>query len=178
MNAVTKIEAAETEWRAVEGFPGYHVSIDGDVRSKGRWGKPKILRKFSMKGRPSYSYVNLYCDGKMSTRRVSVLVCVAFHGHRPSSNHEAAHNNGVHNDDRATNLRWATRIENAADRRAHGTQVCGAAVSLAKLTDEAVRAIRKAPAHYGVGVALARQYGVHPGTIVEIRQGRTWRHVS
>ena len=74
-----------SEWRKIPGFPDYSVSSDGDVRSdKGRWGKTKLLRKFAMQGRDPYSYVNIYRDKKMATRRVAVIVCEAFHGPRPS----------------------------------------------------------------------------------------------
>ena len=181
MNVQSNIQPSQNdacEWRQVEGFPDYSVSSDGEIRGKGRWGEQKVLRKFFMKGRAPYAYVNLYRDGKMSTRRVSVVVCETFYGPRPSSAHEAAHGNGIHDDDRAENLRWATRHENAADRKLHGTQVCGVKANLAKLTEDAVREIRRCPARYGVVVELARKFGVHPHTISEVRLGRTWSHVS
>lgn len=55
----------------------------------------------------------------------------------------------------------------------------GAAVHTAKLTDDAVRAIRL-QWHSGTvsQAALARQYGVSPTVICEIVHGRLWKHVK
>jgi len=169
---------AQTTFKPIDGFPNYSVSSDGEVLSNGRWGKPVILAKFSMKGRAAYSYVNIYRERRMFTKRVAVLVCEAFHGQRPTPDHEAAHCNGVHNDDRASNLRWATRIENAQDRKIHGTQVCGTAVKKAKLDDVAVKEIRLAQKRYGYLRDLARKFGVGPSAISNVVREKTWRHVS
>ena len=45
----------------------------------------------------------------------------------------------------------------------------------AKLTEKDVIEIRLSPARH---VDLAKKYGVHPTTIINIRQGTTWRHVK
>ena len=169
MSALNKVSIA--------GFPNYWVTRDGEVISKGRWGKPQALRKFYMKGRLPYAYVNLHADKKMRTCRVAVLICEAFHGPRPSDKHEAAHRNGIHNDDRADNLRWATKIENAADRRLHGTQIQGSSVNNAKLTDDFVRLIRATSRHYGNQIELARRFNVSRSTIARVQKNKTWRHV-
>jgi len=169
VNAQTKV--------CIAGFPNYWITRDGEVISEGRWGEPKTLRKFYMKGRAPYAYVNLYADKKMMTCRVAVLVCEAFHGPRPNTQHEAAHRNGIHNDDRADNLRWATKIENAADRRLHGTQIKGSSVKNAKLTEDLVRSIRATSRHYGNQIELARRFNVSRYAIADVQNNKTWRHV-
>ncbi|MFI5102882.1 MAG: HNH endonuclease [Terriglobales bacterium] len=49
------------------------------------------------------------------------LICEAFNGPPLSSKHEAAHLNGINDDDRADNLAWKTPVENCADKAVHGT---------------------------------------------------------
>lgn len=44
-----------------------------------------------------------------------------------------------------------------------------------KLTLEQVRDIRSRPWVYGSGIALAREFGVHPDRIHRIRNGRAWK---
>ncbi len=161
----------------IAGFPGYYVSRNGAVISVKK-GKARALKCFTMKGHLPYRCVNLYREGKLATKRVAPLVCAAFHGPRPTPTHEAAHNNGRHNDDRAENLRWATPKENAADRAAHGTDQAGSANPGAKLTEDAVREIRATPTGYGVNVALAKKFGVSKTTIECARYGRSWKKIA
>lgn len=46
-----------------------------------------------------------------SNRTFHVLVCTAFHGPRPTPRHTADHINRDTSDNRAVNLRWATRVQ-------------------------------------------------------------------
>lgn len=107
-----------------------------------------------------------------------MLVCEAFHGARPSPQHEVAHGDGTRSNNAAYNLRWATKIENAADRVIHGTQQRGETAPISKLTDEDVRAIRRLHhGRYGDGIRLARQFGVSNTQITNIIKNRQWGHV-
>jgi hypothetical protein len=47
------------------------------------------------------------------------LVLLAFKGHPPTPQHQAAHADGCRQHNDIWNLRWATPQENAADRRRH-----------------------------------------------------------
>ncbi|WP_208609489.1 HNH endonuclease signature motif containing protein [Streptomyces atriruber] len=49
------------------------------------------------------------------------LVCVAFHGPRPTASHQVAHGDGDPTNNRPCNLRWATPAENSAGAVRHGT---------------------------------------------------------
>lgn len=55
---------------------------------------------------------------------VHILVCEAFHGPRRLGL-EVAHNDGNRLNASATNLRWATRLANIADKWLHGTMPGG-----------------------------------------------------
>ena len=84
--------------------------------------KPLVMRPFNNKpGRCGYWVVNLRVGGRVRCRCVSELVLAAFVGPRPSPAHDAAHANGDRHDNRLGNLLWATKKENAAHKRLHGT---------------------------------------------------------
>jgi hypothetical protein len=114
-------------WLPVVGYEGkYEVSDQGSVRSvdryvdggrggRRRWLTGRILRPYTG-GR--YMTVQI---GHGNTKSVHHLVIEAFLGPRPDGM-DACHNNGQSHDNRLENLRWDTPINNAADRRAHGTQ--------------------------------------------------------
>lgn len=74
-------------------------------------------------------------------------------------------------------LRIGTHKENMRDKvtrnrqsRTHGTK----AGKLAKLTEEDVIYIRQDQRPYKI---IAEMYGVHPGTIGDIKRRKTWRHI-
>ena len=118
-------------WRPVPDAEGrYEVSDLGRVRSLVvgcRHGsiprpKPLVMAPFNNKpGRSGYWVVNLRVGGRVRCRCVSELVLTAFVGPRPSSLYDAAHANGDRHDNRLGNLLWATKKENAAHKRLHGT---------------------------------------------------------
>jgi hypothetical protein len=118
---------------------------------------------------------------KLVHRSVHVLVCVAFHGPRPSSKHTVAHNDGNPFNNKACNIRWATVAENHADKTQHGTALTGARNHMTKLSEADVREIRKQcqpSMPYGAVTALARRFGVSPASIHLIRSRANWKHVT
>lgn len=84
---------------------------------------------------------------------------------------EGCHNNGKPADNRLSNLRYDTPKGNNADKLRHGTHIFGEAQGSARLTREEVRRIRDSKL---TGVALAKEYGVSPGHICNIRKGKAW----
>lgn len=70
-------------------------------------------------------------------------------------------------------LRWATIAENSADMFIDGTARVGAKAYNCKLSDDAVREIRKSNEK---SIALGNRYGVNPRTIRAIRSGAERRH--
>lgn len=103
-------------------FEGYTVSEDGDVYSHHNWrgyGKRALDAKPNSHG---YLRVKVKSNGRMKSTMVHKLVCLAFHGPKPTPYHQVRHLNGVKTDNRATNLAWGTASENAMDRKLHGTE--------------------------------------------------------
>jgi hypothetical protein len=172
------------EWRAIPGWEGrYEVSNHGRVRSlrlvahnRDRLrAEPLIMKPGKL--RHGYVRVGLCCGGVVRRQTIHTLVLVAFVGPRPKGM-EAAHNNGVRDDNRAENLRWDTKKNNHADKVAHGTMVQGELCHMAKLTEAGVLSIR---AEYASGGAtqkrLAEKYGVGRQAISKVVNRKTWRHL-
>jgi len=178
-------ELEGVEIRPIAGFPGYYVSRSGVIYSRRRKGAMRVLNPFATpKG---YLLVRPCCCGHARTRRVHRLVLEAFVGPRPKG-HECDHINGIRDDNRAENLRWATpkeNVKNAIDRNGGKSWMCGhkrtqgERCGSAKLTDEKVREIRRAYAADGVTQqALADRYGVSQITISDVVRRKKWRHVA
>lgn len=86
------------------------------------------------------------------------------------------HINGIKTDNRAENLEWCTRSENIIHAYQTGLEqpVIGTNNHNSKLNDELVRYIRKSnKSNYG----LAKELGVDPSTIRDVRNNKIWRHV-
>jgi hypothetical protein len=76
------------------------------------------------------------------TLRAHVYVCEMYHGPRPTPAHEVAHNCGVRACVNPAHLRWATRAENHADKKLHGTHRQGETHHTAKYSDADIRMMR------------------------------------
>lgn len=182
-----------TEWRAVVGFEGiYEVSDGGAVRAldrvmpSGRWGfcnrrGGPMKAKLSARG---YLVIGLRANGSRKWRGVHQLVCEAFHGARPTAEHQVAHfPDPTPTNNRSDNLRWATPLENHADRRVHGTTPIGEANAAAILCEDDVRFIRRAyvrgrPRYPGNQAELAARFGLNPEYVQQVANGVSWAHVE
>lgn len=103
------------------------------------------------------------------------LVCERTHGPSPSAGHEAAHVCGISSCVNPKHLRWATASENQLDRVRHDTHIRGTRHPHAKLTDQAVIAIRTAYAEEKVSqTALAKRFGVDQTTISRVIRKAGW----
>ena len=140
------------EWRDILGYEGmYQISSIGRVKSvtrtyrSERYGTAidvavpgRILMPFLTAGYPS---VKLSRDGRPTTHYCHRLVCEAWHGPRPDGC-DVAHNDGEKSNNAPSNVRWATRQENAKDKVRHGTQPRGDDLWFTKISDAEVAAIR------------------------------------
>lgn len=176
-------ESVTEEWRVWPGDPlGFiEVSSLGNVRTwlqrvggqkPGKRGmSPKLLKKQFADG---YFRFGIYRNGKTKNYQLNRVICETFHGPPPSSVHQAAHNNGDAADNRASNLRWATAKENAADRVAQGKQVRKEKCHFSRATETQVEAIRK---EYDKGISayrLAAISGLSRRTIHRILNNESW----
>jgi hypothetical protein len=184
--ALTPEELARERWLPIPDWDGYEVSDMGRVRSwkrrvggagsGSRW-EPDYLQPPRLK---SPELVNgyhqvIFSDADTGVRKLKVsrLVLTVFVGPAPDG-HAAAHGNGVRNDNRLSNLRWATYRENSQDMVGHGTVLRGADNPRAKLDASVVVVIRKAHAAGASIKSLARKYAVARRTIGRIVNRVTW----
>jgi hypothetical protein len=118
-------------WRPIAGRDGYEVSDLGRVRSlpriitrirRGRtercFYKGRVLRQ----GRARNGYLTVSLSGR--SVNVHTVVLRAFRGESPPG-YQAAHYDGEKSNNSLANLRWASRSENEADKRRHGTYLAG-----------------------------------------------------
>lgn len=150
-------------------------SLDRRVRTKGdamaiRRGKIKKLSPHAT----GYLLVGLTIDGSNKQRMVNRLVAFSFHGEPAAPNMEAAHEDGVRHNNRETNIRWATKIENAADKKRHGTDNRGSTNGRAVLRESQVDVIVDLA---GVGerqIDIAASLGINKIAVNHVLRGRTW----
>lgn len=101
------------QWKPVKGFEGrYEVSNMGRVRSTiDNHGRAVENIRALREASNGYMYLNLWSNGKMTTKHVHKIVAEAFV--EKSENAQCVnHKNGDKTDNRAENLEWCTYSEN------------------------------------------------------------------
>lgn len=118
-------------------------------------------------------YGMIHIDGKK--RYASRVICAKVHGEPPSAEHEAAHSCGKGRMGCINwrHLSWKTRVENEADKLAHGTRVRGEKCNAAKLTEADVREIRRLRGSMTQD-ALAERFCVLRTNISRIQNRSRW----
>lgn len=179
---MTDADYSNEIWKDIPGYEGlYQASSMGRVRSADRLSRittpsgaeSSFLRKGRILklalARDGYLYVELMRSGKESRKRHAVqrLVCSAFNG---SSQLHAAHKDGVRTHNAESNLYWATRLENEADKLAHGKRR-----GMQKLSESQVREIRHSDERTAI---LCERFGMSQVSIDRIRRGLGWAHVE
>lgn len=115
-------------------------------------------------------------DGRATTAHRLVLELAD--GLPPSDGHQAAHAPAACHTRLCVNphhLRWASPVENWADRRVDNTETIGRRNGQAKLTEEQVRAIRVDPRAQRL---IAADHGVSRALVSFIKNRRMWAHLD
>lgn len=165
-------------WKTIPGYSeDYEVSDLGRVRSyRAHGGKRRKEVPHLLTVKPNlhgYLMVGLQVAKKQRHVNVHTLVAAAFIGPRPDG-YEVAHFDGDRSNGRLENLRYATRLENAADKTRHGTMARHEANGRAKLTVAQVAQIRD---RYGAGefqASLAEAFGISQSQVSNIVRGAHW----
>ncbi len=166
-------------WKPIPGFNNwYEVSDLGNVRSwissNGKvWGRskqPKLLKQYTgVRDRKSVTLIN----SNKKTYYVHKIVAETFIGPCPL-NFEVCHNNGDSSDNRLSNLRYDTHINNQADQLLHGTRHRGAIHHSAKTTEQDVIEIRKLFTEGNTQADIARTYGLTRTSVHSIVHRKSW----
>lgn len=106
---------------------------------------------------------------------ISRIACEEENGPPPFDGAEAAHScgNGDGGCVARKHLRWATRLENDADKEIHGTVNIGARNGSNKLSESSVIEIYNAKGT-ATQTRIAKDFGVSRWTVSDIHNGRIW----
>jgi hypothetical protein len=112
--------------------------------------------------------------------RWHILVCEAWHGVRPTPEHQVRHRDGTKTNNRPDNLCWGTAKENHSDRWDHGTYPIGETHPRSILTANHAREIKW---RVGMGQSnpeIARMMGapINRSRVNDIRRGKAWKTLT
>lgn len=163
-------------WKIIPFAPDYAVSDMGRIKriTPGRSARMRVLKDWASNKR-GHRYIRFPSPSGLQRFLIHRLVLTIFVGPPPTAAHECAHSDGNPANNRLDNLRWATSIENNADKFAHGTNASGERHGAAKLTEAAVREIRASKEFHHV---LAARFGVGRVAITKVKSGQRWSHVK
>lgn len=176
------------EWRAVVGYEGlYQVSSLGGILSIKRNGT-RGGAIAGVKAKDGYVYFKACRGNKYKRIAIHRIVAMAFHGECPPG-FECAHLNGERGDNRAENLKWASKKENQSHREIHGTKCIGEKNHFSKITEEVAIEILKLKvptfgsrhrnAKYLFSQSeVAKKFGVSRQLVSGIWSGKIWSHLS
>lgn len=163
----------EEVWLSPDGYEGlYRVSNTGKVFGVKRGRELNPTRENT-----GYYTVCLSAEGVVVKFRLNVLVLSTFCGPPPFDGAHAAHNNGDRSDNRLSNLRWASPLENQQDVDRHGNRCKGEEVFGSVLSEPDVLRIRQRIANGDRNRPIAEDYGISISTVHLIRHRKTWKHL-
>jgi hypothetical protein len=168
---------------AIPGACGYLAASEGIIWSaKGRgYRRGRPFRDWQPLNpsinQDGYPRVVISIRGKSRQWFVHRLVLEAFVGPCPPGM-ESCHINGRSDDDRLCNLRWGTPLENAEDKRRHGTNLHGESSPAAKATERQVVHVCELLQAGFTPWQVARQAGVGLNIVYGVRSRRYWTHVG
>lgn len=125
-------------------FPNYWINKRGEVKTRKRQGSAGGLIKLKV-NHDGYLVARLMRNGKRYDRFAHVLVLTTFVGKRPAGK-ECRHKDNNRANNHLSNLSWATHKRNCSDSWKFKTIYYGERHWATKLSDEQVKAIRKARA--------------------------------
>lgn len=164
-------------WKPVRGFEVfYEVSDFGRVRSLPRTTTFKDGRVRSWSGQiltqhpcsGGYLFATLCVAGKYYPRKVHKLVLEAFVGPCPKGMECRHFPDPDPTNNCLVNLSWASHDQNMSDRATHGST---------RLSLEKIVAIKNLKGAKSQG-AIAKQFGVHVGTVWMLHNGKGWKWVE
>lgn len=153
----------------IKAFPSYMVSTHGNVAREGR----KSNCKQAVLKRGGYMAVSLWKGGKGHTRSVHRLVAEAFLPN-PEGKRDVAHSDGNPKNNNVSNLRWATRAENEADKLGHEKSNRGSRNGMSKLQKDDVLAIKHLNRSGLAQHVIAAKFDITQGQVSRIVNDKRW----
>ena len=164
-------------WRAIHGWEdSYEVSSHGRIRRTVP-GKNTYPGKILSPGAGAFGHLHviLCYGGRKQRQSVHRAVAFAFIGKPPCARRtQIAHRDGNPRNNHVDNLYWATGSENGMDQVRHGRAKGSVDPRRQVITDEDVRRIRQ---DNRPSSQVARDFGLSPSTVTQIRRRETHKHV-
>lgn len=167
------VDLNSIEWRKCPNWPEYEISEYGDVR--------RVVKRYGFYGlRKPYKTSNgrmlivMRNNGYSKACHIHRLVLEAFAGPAPTNKHEGAHGDGDCLNNHISNLRWATKKENEADKIKHGTSNRGERFGRSVLTNEQAAELKIALHNGERNIDLAKRFGIPRTTVGSIKSGKSW----
>lgn len=169
------------KYKRIKGFPKYAIDSDGNVWSKHRFSKWRVLKggwvrsnsKGGLKGK-RYKTVQLRKNGRSFYMTVHRLVWKVFNGDIPSGI-EINHKDGNKKNNKLNNLELSTKKDNIKHAVENGLYLSGENHGNSILTWKKVRKIRKLVKGGMQQKDLALQFGVSPSTISAVHRKIVWK---
>ena len=170
------MEQGKEIWRPVPSLPEYLASSLGRVMrvpfaGPMPHGGPRYYGGEPTFGVNSGGRFHIFFKGK--NYRIHRMVCEAFSGPPPFPKAVVMHLDENSENNRVENLQWGTQKENLAAPgfRAYCKRKGRAA---SKINTEQAKRIK----YGGQSCAgMAREFGISPATVSNIRAGRSWKHI-
>lgn len=158
-------------WKPIRQFPGYFISDLGQVKG------PRKILKPQLNTHKNVWHVSLHRGERQYTWPIHRLVLEAFVG--PClDGEEGCHNDGNRANNKLTNLRWDTHVNNEADKVLHGTVARGVSNGAAKVNEPIVLEILSRASTGEAHRAIARDLNIGRRTVSHIVSRKTWGHVA
>lgn len=151
----------------------YAVTLKGEVISF-HGEQPISLVPTEIQG--GYLKVALHHNGQRTDHLIHRLVLETFMSECPPGC-EARHLDGNPKNNLLNNLAWGTPLQNSADKRSHGTIVCGENHGRVKVTTEQVREIKERYANGETQESIAADYPITRRMVGLIVNGKKWTHL-
>ena len=149
------------------------IDADAGILISRRWGK----RMGSALPR-GHIQVVVRVDGRQRHVLAHRVIWEYVHGPIADPNLVINHINNDPADNRIANLELVTQRRNIEHATELGCMSRGETRPLAKLTEDAVREIRRAREAGATTVELGKRYGVNSATISRVARGERWAHVA
>ena len=172
------------EWRTLDEFPDYAVSSYGRVQritpAQGTIKGHILSPTMALDGYRRVKIPN--ADGVTKIKKVHQFVCEAFHGVKPTPEHQVNHKSGDKDDNHKDNLEWMTPSQNQKHAYKIGLKFPryqrGEASPVNKLTEKNVLEIRMLLNHSSYKqYQIAKIFGVCKQTITNIKLAHNWVHI-
>lgn len=166
------------EWRVISRAPDYAVSNLGRVKriKLSKTSKPgRILKPYTS---GNYIVVVLRMGGRSATQYIHRLVAEAFLPDGALEGYQVAHYDGDSHNNVASNLRWASPVENARDKKRHGTDQVGNKHHLRKINEQQaleIISLRKSGMYCK---DIAAKFGLHTAYVSLVANGKRWGHLQ